>query len=102
MPVRTLQSAVAAVYKRQRRAFRLVSAVNRLAARSVLECLFWVREPSMSGPMRWVMFFAVVVLAGAAVTALWAGLSADLLKAVVSFAVVALAAVALYALSGKR
>ncbi len=56
----------------------------------------------MSGPMRWVLFFAVIVLAGAAVTALWAGLSAELLKAVVSFAVVVLAAVSLYALTGKR
>lgn len=56
----------------------------------------------MSGPMRWVLFFAVIVLAGAAVTALWAGLSEELLKAIVSFAVVAIAAVALYALTGKR
>lgn len=56
----------------------------------------------MSGPMRWILFFSVIVLAGAGVTALWAGLSEDLLKAVVSFAVVAIAAVALYALAGKR
>lgn len=56
----------------------------------------------MSGPMRWVLFFAVIVLAGAGVTALWVGLSEDLLKAVVSFAIVAVAAVALYALAGKK
>lgn len=56
----------------------------------------------MSGPMRWVLFFSVIVLAGAGVTALWAGLSADLLKAVVSFAIIAIASVALFALSGKR
>ncbi|MFZ5617975.1 MAG: hypothetical protein ACOZAA_11735 [Pseudomonadota bacterium] len=56
----------------------------------------------MSGPMRWVLFFAVIVLAGAGVTALWAGLSEDLLKALVSFAVVGIAAVALYALTRKR
>lgn len=56
----------------------------------------------MSGPMRWVLFFAVIVLAGAGVTALWAGLSEELLKAVVSFAILAVTAVALYALAGKR
>jgi len=56
----------------------------------------------MSGPMRWVLFFSVIVFAGAGVTALWVGLSADLLKAVVSFAIVAIAAVALYALTGKQ
>lgn len=56
----------------------------------------------MSGPMRWVLFFSVIVLAGAAVTALWAGLSEDLLKSVVSLAVAGIAAVALYALTGKR
>jgi len=56
----------------------------------------------MSGPMRWVLFFAVIVLAGAGVTALWVGLSADLLKAIVTFAIIAVAAVALYALSGRR
>lgn len=56
----------------------------------------------MSGPMRWVLFFAVIVVAGAGVTALWAGLSAELLKAVTSFAIVALAGVALWALTGKR
>ena len=56
----------------------------------------------MTGPMRWVLFFAVIVLAGAGVTALWAGLSAELLKAVVTCAIIAIAAVALYALTGKR
>lgn len=55
----------------------------------------------MSGPMRWVLFFSVIILAGAAVTALWAGFSEDLLKAVVSFAVAGLAAVAVYALNRK-
>jgi len=52
--------------------------------------------------MRWVLFFAVIVLAGAGVTALWVGLSAELLKAVVTCAIIAIAAVALYALTGKR
>ncbi len=56
----------------------------------------------MTGPMRWVLFFAVIVLAGAGVTALWAGLSAELLKAVASFAIVALAGVALWALTSRR
>lgn len=56
----------------------------------------------MSGPMRWFLFFAVIVLAGAGVTALWIGLSADLLKAVVTFAIIAVASVALYMLAGKR
>lgn len=56
----------------------------------------------MAGPIRWVLFFAVIVLAGAAVTALWAGWSEDLQKAVVTFAVVAVAFVALYALTGQR
>ncbi|MEK7266511.1 MAG: hypothetical protein AAB227_10475 [Pseudomonadota bacterium] len=56
----------------------------------------------MAGPVRWMMFFGVIVLAGAGVTALWAGLSAELLKAVASFAIVALAGVALWALAAKR
>ena len=56
----------------------------------------------MSGPIRWVVFFAVIVLAGAGVTAMWAGLSAELLKAVASFAIVALAGVALWALAARR
>jgi hypothetical protein len=51
--------------------------------------------------MRWLMFFIVVVIAGAAVTALWAGLSAELLKAVVTFAVIALAVMALWGLSRR-
>jgi hypothetical protein len=55
------------------------------------------RERSMSGPMRWVMFFSVIVLAGAGIVALWGGLSLQLLKAVASFAIVALAALALWA-----
>lgn len=55
----------------------------------------------MAGPIRWVLFFAVIILAGAAVTALWAGWSEDLLKSVVTFAVVTIAFVALYALSRK-
>lgn len=52
----------------------------------------------MAGQVRWVLFFGVIVLAGAAVTSLWAGFSEELMKALVSFAVVAIAAVALYAL----
>lgn len=56
----------------------------------------------MTGPIRWVLFFAVIVLAGAAVTALWAGMSEDLLKAVVTFAVVTIVFVALYALAKRQ
>lgn len=56
----------------------------------------------MAGPMRWVLFFAVIVVAGAGVTALWAGLSEELLKAVASFAIVALAGLALWALTSRR
>lgn len=56
----------------------------------------------MAGPIRWVLFFAVIVLAGAAVTALWAGWSENLQKAVVTFAVVAVAFVALFALTKSR
>lgn len=56
----------------------------------------------MSGPMRWVLFFAIITLAGAGITALWVGLSLDLLKSLASFAIVALAALALYAVAAKR
>ena len=56
----------------------------------------------MAGPMRWVMFFAVIVLAGAGIVALWGGWSEDLLKSVATFAIIALAGLALYALTGKR
>ena len=56
----------------------------------------------MSGPMRWVLFFAVIVFAGAGVTALWGGLSEELLKSVATFAIIAVAAVALYALANRR
>jgi hypothetical protein len=55
----------------------------------------------MAGPLRWVLFFAVIILAGAAVTALWVGWSEDLLKSLVTFAVVALAFVALFALAKR-
>jgi hypothetical protein len=56
----------------------------------------------MSGPIRWFLFFAVIMLAGACVTALWAGMSEDLLKAFITFALVAIAFVALFALGRKR
>ena len=56
----------------------------------------------MSGPMRWVMFFVVIVLAGAGVVALWGGWSQEMLKSVATFAIIALAGLALYALTGKR
>jgi hypothetical protein len=55
----------------------------------------------MSGPIRWFLFFAVIILAGACVTALWAGMSEDLLKALITFAFVAIAFVALFALGRK-
>lgn len=51
--------------------------------------------------LRWLLFFTVIVLAGASVTALWVGMSGDLLKVVVTFAVIAIAFVALYALNRK-
>lgn len=56
----------------------------------------------MSGPMRWVVFFAIIVLAGAGVTALWVGFTPELVKAVTTFAIIALAGLALWALTGKR
>ena len=56
----------------------------------------------MSGPMRWVMFFTVIVLAGAGVVALWFGFTPELVKAVSTFAIIALAGLALWALTGKR
>ncbi len=55
----------------------------------------------MAGPIRWVLFFSVIVLAAAAVTALWAGVTEDLLKAVVTFAVVVIAFVALFVLTRR-
>ncbi len=54
------------------------------------------------GAMRWVLFFAVIVLAGAGVTALWGGFSPELLKAVATFAIVALGALALFALGVRK
>lgn len=56
----------------------------------------------MSGPMRWTVFFSVILVAAAGVTVLWTGLSAELLKAVASFAIVTLAAIALWALSSRH
>lgn len=52
----------------------------------------------MAGPLRWVLFFSVIVLAGAAVTALWVGWSAEMTKALASFAILTIAFIALYAL----
>jgi hypothetical protein len=59
-------------------------------------------EGTLSGPLRWVTFFAVIVLAGAGVTALWVGLTPELVKAVTTFAIIALAGLALWAVTGKR
>lgn len=56
----------------------------------------------MSGPMRWAMFFAIIVLGGAGVVALWSGLSIELLKAVATFAILGLASFALYGVAAKR
>jgi hypothetical protein len=52
----------------------------------------------MAGPLRWVLFFGVIVLAVAAVAVLWLGLTEEIAKGLASFAVVAIAAAALYAL----
>ncbi len=52
----------------------------------------------MAGPMRWVLFFSVIIAAAAGVAALWMGWTADLQKALASFAIVTIAAIALYAL----
>jgi hypothetical protein len=55
----------------------------------------------MSGPVRWVLFCSIIVLAGAAIFALWGGLTPDLIRAVATFAIVMLAAVALFGV-GRR
>lgn len=60
------------------------------------------KEAAMSGPMRWAMFFAIIVLGGAGVVALWSGLSIELLKAVATFAILGLASFALYGVAAKR
>lgn len=52
----------------------------------------------MAGPMRWVLFFSVIIVAAAGVAALWIGWTPELTKALVSFAIVMIAAIALYAL----
>ncbi|MFN0022402.1 MAG: hypothetical protein ACKVS5_00720 [Parvularculaceae bacterium] len=52
----------------------------------------------MAGPMRWVLFFGVIVMAAAGVAALWMGFTEGLIKAIVSCALIAVAAIALYAL----
>lgn len=56
----------------------------------------------MAGPIRWFLFFAVIVLAAAGVTALWVGWSEAMLKGVASFAIVALAFLSLWALTARR
>ncbi len=50
----------------------------------------------MAGSLRWVLFFGVIVFAAAAVAALWIGFTEQLVKGLVSIAVVTIAAVALY------
>lgn len=52
----------------------------------------------MAGPVRWVLFFSVIIAAVAGVAALWVGLTLELVKALASFAIVMIAAIALYAL----
>ena len=52
----------------------------------------------MAGPMRWVLFFSVIIAAVAGVAALWIGWTPELVKALASFAIVTIAAIALYAL----
>jgi hypothetical protein len=55
----------------------------------------------MNGPLRWVLFFTVIILAGAAIFALWGGLTPELIRAVATFAILLIAAVALYGV-GRR
>lgn len=52
----------------------------------------------MAGPLRWALFFTVIVAAGGGVAALWIGWTPDLMKGLASFAIVTIAAIALYAL----
>lgn len=56
----------------------------------------------MSGTIRWVALFAVVVLAGAGIYALWGGVTEALLKTLASFSIVAIALVAVVALGRTR
>jgi len=58
-------------------------------------------EYVVSGPVRWVLFMSIIVLAGAAIFALWGGLTPELLRAVATFAIIMLAAVGLFAV-GRR
>lgn len=55
----------------------------------------------MSGSMRWVAFFSIIFLACTALYALWAGLSMELLKAVVSFAIIVFASVAAFGVTRR-
>lgn len=50
----------------------------------------------MAGPIRWVLFFSVIIAAAAGVAALWIGWTPELQKALASFAI------ALYALRPRR
>ncbi len=52
----------------------------------------------MAGPMRWVLFFSVIIAAAAGIAALWMGWTPELKKALVTFAIVTIASIALYAL----
>ena len=55
----------------------------------------------MAGPMRWVLFFSVIIAAAAGVAALWIGWTPEVEKALASFAILTIAAIALYALRPK-
>lgn len=57
----------------------------------------------MSAPMKWLIFFSTIVLAGAAVVVVWTGdFSEGLVKALASFIVLAGATFALHALGRGR
>lgn len=57
----------------------------------------------MTGPLRWVAFFAVIVFACAGVYAIWGGITEGLVKALGSFGVLGLGALALYGVArGSR
>lgn len=55
----------------------------------------------MAGPMRWVLFFSVIVAAAAGVAALWMGWTPELMKGLASFAILILASIALYSLKPR-
>lgn len=57
----------------------------------------------MSAPMKWLAFVSTLVFALAAIVVLWTGaFSAEMIKALASFAILAVATFALHAIGGRR